>query len=62
MVKRYVRIAMWKETHDAFRKRCDVLNNDLKEMGIRKRIPFTKFLNAVAKRRATTDNMGEMIR
>jgi len=62
MARKYIRMSIWKETHDAFKRRYDEFTGDLKNMGVKKRVPFTRFMNAVAKKRATSDNIGEMIR
>lgn len=60
MAKKYVRIAIWKETHETFMKRCNNFNRDLRDMGVNKRIPLIRFLNGVAKGRTKLDNIDEM--
>lgn len=48
-INKYAKVNMWRETLAQFQKRHQALNNDLKNYGINRRVPFTRFLNVIAK-------------
>jgi len=48
--KRYTFIRVYRETEDVLNKRLVMINNDLKCMGINKKVPKIKFVDEVAKR------------
>lgn len=50
MAKRYVRPALRTETFNIFKQRHQALNRDLKDMGVKHGVPFTRFMDLVARK------------
>ena len=63
MVKKYVRPALRVETFNVFKQRHRALNTDLKDMGVKHGVPFTRFMDLVAKKsRVGEDNVYRELR
>jgi hypothetical protein len=47
--KRYVRFPMWVETLENFKKKKNIMQKDLRDIGIKKRIPLTRLFHYASK-------------
>ena len=56
MAKKYTFIRIYQETKDKLDKRSEQVNQDLKVMGIDRKIPKIKFIDEIATRTAFISN------
>jgi len=62
-IKRYIRPALKVQTFKIFKERHKKLNSDLKEMGFKHGVPFTRFMDLVAKKsRVDEDHVLNLLR
>jgi hypothetical protein len=54
-IKRYIRPALKVETFKVFKQRHLQMNSDLKDMGVKHGVPFTRFMDLVAKKSRVGD-------